>query len=68
MEFQLRTINDELRKTATYDEVMALDKVIKRLPTMNEIRDLQEQFAGYAKAETYERFHEQISAKIYSID
>ena len=58
--FQLRTINDELRKTATYDEMMALSKQIKHLPTMNDVKDIQEQLSNYTKAETYAKFSDEI--------
>ena len=58
--FQLRTINDELRKTATYDEMMALSKQIKHLPTMNDVKDIQEQLSYYTKEETYTKFSEEI--------
>ena len=40
--------------------MMALSKQIKHLPTMNDVKDIQEQLSNYTKAETYAKFSDEI--------
>ena len=53
MDKNIRTLQDEIRKAALYEELMTLEQKIIRLPTMNNVLAVEDRFQEYTKVDMY---------------
>lgn len=67
MDQNIRQLQDEMRKAATYDELILLEKRVNKLPTMQNVNNIEEKLEDYTKLDLFIRFKEDLENQLTEI-
>ncbi len=67
LEVNMKQNQEDLRKTAQFEELLSLRKEVEKLPTFNNINVLENQFHYYLTLKKFEQIQNDLDQKIIEV-